>query len=251
MEKKCSTCKEMKDGQEFGKRKTNPDGLRTQCKLCESIAAKKWRKNNPEKEKARKAKYRNNPANHAKELEYKKKYREEHKEEIKERARKHYLENQESNKEKARLYREANSEKIKEAAAKYREENREAMNERNRGRTQKRRESDPFEMFKHRIRNNIRAGFKNKNCKKGNKTKDILGCSFEFFREYIEAQFTDGMSWERLSEIHLDHIIPLASAKTEDDVIKLCHYTNYQPLWALDNIRKSDKTIDNTQLKIL
>jgi len=76
---------------------------------------------------------------------------------------------------------------------------------------------------------------------KNNKTQEILGCSFEFFLNFISSQFKDGMSLERLSEIHLDHIIPISSAKTEEDLYKLCHYTNLQPLWAEDNLRKNRK----------
>lgn len=61
---------------------------------------------------------------------------------------------------------------------------------------------------------------------------------------YNEKQFTKGMTWEKIgSEIHIDHKIPLASAKTEEDLIHLCHYRNLQPLWKLDNIRKQDKII--------
>ena len=50
------------------------------------------------------------------------------------------------------------------------------------------------------------------------------------------------MSWENHGEWHIDHKKPLASAKTEEELKKLCHYTNLQPLWALDNIRKGAKT---------
>ncbi len=51
------------------------------------------------------------------------------------------------------------------------------------------------------------------------------------------------MSWENMGKWHVDHIIPLATAKTEDEVIKLCHYSNLQPLWAEDNWAKSDKIL--------
>ena len=43
---------------------------------------------------------------------------------------------------------------------------------------------------------------------------------------------------------HLDHIIPLSTAKTEEDIIKLCHYTNLQPLWAEENLSKGNKILD-------
>lgn len=52
------------------------------------------------------------------------------------------------------------------------------------------------------------------------------------------------MTWENRGEWHIDHIIPLASASTEEELLALCHYTNLQPLWAFDNLSKGAKIID-------
>jgi hypothetical protein len=81
------------------------------------------------------------------------------------------------------------------------------------------------------------------NLTKTNKTFEIVGCSPQFLKEYLEKQFIDGMTWENRSEWHIDHIIPLSSAKTEDELYRLCHYTNLQPLWAEENLKKSNKII--------
>lgn len=89
----------------------------------------------------------------------------------------------------------------------------------------------------------MRIFMKSNNITKRNRTFEIVGCSPEYLKEHLEKQFTDGMSWEKLGkEIHIDHIIPLASAKNEEEVYRLCHYSNLQPLWAIDNIKKGSKT---------
>ena len=51
------------------------------------------------------------------------------------------------------------------------------------------------------------------------------------------------MSWDNYGEWHIDHIIPLASATTEEGVLKLYHYSNLQPLWAKDNLSKGSKIL--------
>jgi hypothetical protein len=76
---------------------------------------------------------------------------------------------------------------------------------------------------------------------KKSRTYEILGCSYEEFKTYIEVQFQYGMSWENYGSWEYDHIIPISSANTEDEIILLNHHTNFQPLWKLDNILKSNK----------
>jgi hypothetical protein len=81
------------------------------------------------------------------------------------------------------------------------------------------------------------------NISKTNKTFEIVGCTPEFLKEHLEKQFVDGMTWENRGEWHIDHKIPLSSAKTEEELYKLCHYTNLQPLWAEENLKKGNKII--------
>jgi hypothetical protein len=103
------------------------------------------------------------------------------------------------------------------------------------------------EMFKLKVtvRNRINVFFRKKNISKKNKTFELVGCSPEFLKSHLEKQFTEGMSWSLFGKhIHIDHIIPLSSAKTKEELYELCHYTNLQPLWAIDNIIKSDKIIN-------
>jgi hypothetical protein len=79
--------------------------------------------------------------------------------------------------------------------------------------------------------------------KKDRKTFDIIGCTPQFLKEHLENQFVGDMNWNNhgLFGWHIDHIIPLSSAKTEEELYKLCHYSNLQPLWAEDNLKKSNK----------
>ena len=74
--------------------------------------------------------------------------------------------------------------------------------------------------------------------KKNNKTFQIVGCSPTELKEHLEKQFINGMNWDNQGKWHIDHIIPLSSAKTEQDIYKLCYYTNLQPLWAEENMKK-------------
>ncbi|HKZ39936.1 MAG TPA: hypothetical protein VJ044_03190 [Candidatus Hodarchaeales archaeon] len=80
--------------------------------------------------------------------------------------------------------------------------------------------------------------------KTGSAVQD-LGCSLEEFRNHIEGQFLPEMSWDNHGEWHLDHIIPLASFDLTDreQFLKAAHYSNYQPLWADENLRKGSKVL--------
>lgn len=81
--------------------------------------------------------------------------------------------------------------------------------------------------------------------KKSLKTEQILGCTFAEFKDHIEQQMPIGKSIKDLGQFkyHIDHNIPLAKANTKEEVIKLCHYTNLQPLWWEDNLMKKDKQL--------
>jgi hypothetical protein len=139
-------------------------------------------------------------------------------------------------KEKLKNFYKKNPEKRKEYRKNYKLRKHEQRKER--------RNSDPVFNLINRMRCRIWKYLNVLNITKKNKTFDIVGCSPEFLKKHLENQFTEGMTWELLGEhIHIDHIIPLSSAKTEDELYKLCHYTNLQPLWAEDNLKKSNKIL--------
>jgi hypothetical protein len=108
-----------------------------------------------------------------------------------------------------------------------------------------RNKEDKIFKFTNSLRTLICSSFKRGsfNYVKKTKTEFILGCTILEFRNYIESKFTEGMSFQNHGKWHLDHIIPLASATTEEEVIKLNHYTNFQPLWAFDNRSKGCKIL--------
>ncbi len=91
------------------------------------------------------------------------------------------------------------------------------------------------------IRGLIGSSIKRGGFKKSSKTALILGCSYEEFKIHIETQFTEGMSWDNYGEWHYDHVYPVSLARDEAHMIELNHYSNFQPLWAVDNIRKGNK----------
>lgn len=72
-----------------------------------------------------------------------------------------------------------------------------------------------------------------------------LGCTIEELVSHLQARFQEDMTWENYGEWHIDHIIPLSSFDLEDiEQAKLaCHYSNLQPLWAIDNLRKNNKVL--------
>lgn len=90
------------------------------------------------------------------------------------------------------------------------------------------------------VRCAISKSFKNGYTKRS-KTQSILGISYEDFKYYIESQFTDNMSWDNYGKWELDHKIPISRANTEEDIYRLNHYTNFQPLWMNENRKKGNK----------
>jgi hypothetical protein len=81
--------------------------------------------------------------------------------------------------------------------------------------------------------------------KKTTKIYQILGCTQQELLQHLEKQFLKGMNWENRKLWHIDHIIPMDSAKTLEDNYKLNHFTNLRPMWAKDNLSKKN---NNTHL---
>lgn len=164
------------------------------------------------------------------------------------------LENRERHQKNSRseyfkIYREKNREILKlrskkystaERSRKYRELHPELKDKVN-AYLQNKRKNDINFKLRENLRTRLYLSIK-KEWKSGSAIKD-LGCSIDNLKRYLESKFIEGMSWENYGEWHIDHIKPLSSfdLTKRDEFAVACHYTNLQPLWAKDNIRKGDK----------
>jgi hypothetical protein len=176
------------------------------------------------------------------------------------RTKKWQEENPEKFKASHRASREKHKEKRYQMTRDWREQNKEhlqAYNKANRERNRKNlREwvkakyaSDPKYALIIKARGLMRYAFNRLGFKKTTKTAELLGCDWETFKQHIESQFYGEMTWESFQQknhigtsmVEIDHIIPISSAKTEEDVIKLSHHTNLRPMWWWENREKRDK----------
>lgn len=138
-----------------------------------------------------------------------------------------------------KVYKQKNKEKCLEKDRQWRTANRERHNASYRKRYQESIEC----RLKKNLRNRLVVAIKQKYTKTS--AVDDLGCSIEYFKNYLESKFQLGMTWSNWGKgkgkWNIDHIIPLASVKSESDLKILCHYTNLQPLWWNENLSKGVK----------
>jgi hypothetical protein len=165
-----------------------------------------------------------------------------------ERIKKYKMKNREKvlsrSKEYYKEYKIKNREKELSRMKEYYIKNKEKMLSISKEYIKNRRLNDPIFKLIHNVRCRLNQYLKTTGIIKNKRTFDIVGCSPPELKDYLEKKFTEGMSWDRIGkEIHIDHIIPLSSVKTEKEIYKLCHYTNLQPLWAEDNLKKSNKIL--------
>lgn len=157
----------------------------------------------------------------------------------------YHAEHREENKIRCFLYRKTHKETIRIQNRKWVTINRKKHNQNNNARAKQRRKEDlGYKLgcyLRSRTTEAVRGNWKN-----GSVVKD-LGCTIEELRHYIESKFQYGMTWDNwsVSGWHIDHVIPLASFNLADrtQFLKAAHYTNLQPLWAKDNLRKGNHVI--------
>lgn len=207
----CTKCKRELPLDMFQKDRTKRDGLTCRCKECKAEYARQYVIDHREERRAYKKKYwQENKHRFADE---RKKYRDAHKEDMRIYHKKHY---------------EENKERILDYWYKYKKE---------------RLKTDSVYRYKEKIGHFVHCGFYRKGFQKPDTTENIVGCTAEELRTYLNETFYKnyGYEYDGTEPVHIDHIIPLATANTEEEVAKLYHYTNLQLLKAEHNQMKSDR----------
>lgn len=159
----------------------------------------------------------------------------------------------EANKDYQKEWREANKNKVKEYQERYsdyqkeyqkiyqkeyNEKNKEKRNENKRIYEKTKKSLNPLYKLTCNIRTLICNSISRSGFSKKSRTNDILGCSFEEFKEYLESKFESWMTWENRGLYNgtpeygwdVDHIMPVSKATTEEELLKLNHFSNLQPL---------------------
>lgn len=174
--------------------------------------------------------------NHEKKLKkYKKVWNQNHKEEVK----KYYLEHRDILNEKKRIYHQINKEKEKIQRKEYIKIHKNDINKKSRDRFDR----DIQFKLKKISRSRLYSALK-KNLKSGSAIGD-LGCSVSELKIHLENLFKPGMTWKNWTHCgwHIDHKIPISSfdLTNREHLLKAVHYTNLQPMWGTENMKKSDK----------
>lgn len=186
--------------------------------------------------------------------EYQKQYRESHMDALKQQSRENYAANREKIIEQNTAYYNENKQKVSETAKRcyaknieqrkqkrkeWYEANKDKIIERGEQYKKRRKETDELFRFKCLMRQSVYNAFSRIKQNKHTNTLELLGCTWQQAKEHFESLFQPGMSWSNYGEWHIDHIKPVASF-TEETLHEMNHISNLQPLWALDNLSKSD-----------
>lgn len=251
--KKCSVCLEDKPLSNFYFRKDSGK-YRNECSKCLVEAFNKRRADNPEKIKEiskktreknkHKAKKRmqdwkaNNP-NHRKE------YVKNNPEIIKAVAKRAYLKNKDKINEKKKEWYVNNKERHSATRDLYAKNNKERLLYARRKWERNRMDTDINYILQKTLRSRIRGALKSAGGRKAERTENLIGCTVEEFRVFIESQFTDGMSWDNWTTDgwHLDHRIPISWFNLENENCRKLafSYKNMQPLWWQENFSKNNR----------
>lgn len=156
------------------------------------------------------------------------------------RDKERYAANKEKIKARNKNWRLANREKHASRSKEWAKNNKQIVRASNRNWDCKQVETNPLYKAKKKLRSAINSAFKRIKQNKPSNTQILLGCTWEEAKAHFELLFQEGMSWENHGKWHIDHIRPVASFN-EDELHLMNHITNLQPLWAKDNLQKSDE----------
>tara|TARA_R110002153_G_C12992365_1_gene464062 strand:+ start:32 stop:550 length:519 start_codon:yes stop_codon:yes gene_type:complete len=140
-------------------------------------------------------------------------------------------------------WRDGNEEAYQEYQREYRRKNKDKLNERKREYRKKRKLADANFKLRGNLSTRLYYAVKDQGTTKDSTTMKLTGCTLRALVSHLESQFTEGMTWENYGQWHVDHMRPCASfdLTLDGEQGKCFHYTNLQPLWAADNLKKSDK----------
>lgn len=241
--KKCSRCKEVKPINEFGKDRQKKEGLSPCCKECQRTTGKIYYLKNAIKVCKRTNEYykKNKEYINERNRKYTKEWYRNNAESQRELARQRYKNNIEKEKARRIKYRETHLEYFKEYNKKWRENNPKYSGTW----TKNRRDKDPKFRLSKNISREIRKAIDiNKN---GRRWEDLLGYTLCDLVAHLEKQFKDDMSWGNYGKWHMDHVKPIDSfdfTSYNDPQFKECwSLANLQPLWAEENMKKSNKLV--------
>ena len=175
--------------------------------------------------------------------EYQASFRTKNPDKIKEWAKQYYASNREREQKKCREYREKNKEQLLVKSRAYYAKTRKARLKWQKEWAARMRKESPAFLLECRLRCRMNSVLRYAGVKKQHRTHELVGCTPAFLKQYLESKFQKGMSWSRRTEIHIDHIRPICLFDLTDiEQQRACfHYTNLQPLWAKDNLRKGAK----------
>lgn len=135
-------------------------------------------------------------------------------------------------------YYKLNPDYYKEYLKTWNQENKESVQEIQRRHYHKKLKKDPVYMLRASVGSRLRQSLKTNNKQKLGTAVDYLGCDYNQLKQHLESQFQEGMSWENYGEWEIDHIHPISKGGT-------FHFSNLQPLWWQDNLKKSNKLLDS------
>jgi hypothetical protein len=215
------------------------DGLK-RCPECHNIISKAYHIKNRDKSLSQKKAYY--LKNRDKSLSQKKAYYLKNKDRILTYSKAYHASNKERVSSRAKTYCLKNKDRIRTQSKAYYSDNRAKLVNYSVQYKKTRRLVDPFFKLKESISSLVRDAFRRRGYKKTAQTHEILGCSFEELENHLHSTWEKNYGTPYAGQsCHIDHIIPISSAQSEQDVLKLNHYTNLQLLTPEDNLTKGDK----------